>query len=236
MPERTPDIPGLGGVAKFLNRKEVEALQAVLEEGEKVRAAAGGKMGRQNGLLAATSHRIIFVTTGVLKPLVRSWGYNRVERVHAEVDLDDAALTLHADNQVFVIKAVPRLAAQAFAEAIRDAAPKSQFRRVTLVDDPNKASADRGMYTLVDERLRALKRQLEKGSITEAEYRANRRRILENAGMPTDLKLGMSTKTPIRTPTPPNEPKPQDAPWPERKRKAAPTGEQAPWPDPKLPK
>ncbi len=229
-------IPGLGGVDKFLNRKEVDALVAALEEGEKVRAAAGGKMGRNNGLLAATSHRIIFVTTGLVKPHVRSWGYARVQRVHAEVDLDDAALTLHADNQVFKVTKVQRTAAQAFADAVREAAPKSQFRRVILVEDPKKASEDRGMFTLVDERLRALKRQLEKGAITEPEYRANRRRILENAGMPTDLKLGMSTKVPIKEPPVEFEERKPPAPWPERKKKAEPTGEQAPWPDPKLPK
>ncbi|MES2154081.1 MAG: PH domain-containing protein [bacterium] len=227
-------IPGLGGVEKFLNRKEVDALRASLESGEKVRAAAGGVMGRRTGLLAATSHRIIFITTGSGKPSVKSWGYGRVERVHAEVDLDDAALTLHADHQVFVVNKVPRLAAQAFADAVRDAAPKSQFRRVELVEDPTKASADRGMFTLVDERLRALKRQFDKGSITEAEFRANRRRILENAGMPTDLKLGMSTRTPVKDPEP--EPKKAPAPWPERKKKAEVEWDPEPWPDPKLPK
>jgi hypothetical protein len=236
MPERKPvasgaTIPGLGGVDRFLARREVDALQGVLEEHEKVRAAAGGQLGRAKGLLAATTHRILFLSMGA-RSHVRSWGYARVERVHAEVDLDEAAITLHADHEVHVVRQVERQAAQRFADAVRDAAPKSQFRRVELVDDAGEASGDRGMFTLVDERLRRLKRQLDDGILTEPEYRANRRRILENAGMPTDLRLGMSTRVPIKD----AEPAPPDRPWPKREKKAQPEKGPAPWPDPKLPK
>lgn len=230
MPQNPADIRGLGGVQKFLSRDEVALLTQALEEGERVRAAAGGLLGRTKGLLAATTHRIVFVAGRK----VRSWGYSRVERVHAEVDLDDAALTLHADHEVFVVKNVHRLAAQAFADAVRDATPTTQFRRVRLVDATQDASLDHGLHSIVNERLQAIRRQLDKGSITEAEYRANRRRILETAGLPTDLRLGMSTKQPIKEPGPLAKKDPD--PWPDHARPAPAPSKKPQWPDPRLPK
>ncbi|MFO1532692.1 MAG: PH domain-containing protein [Thermoplasmatota archaeon] len=178
--------PGLGELDRFVNRRELDALTPMLSEGESIRFAMDGASGGRRGVLAATDRRILFVSKGLLRRHVQEWDLDDVTRVDVEAGVDDATLTLHS-YEPFVLTGARKAAASGFQEAVRLAIPQRTFRRARIVRDPRMADpVEEGGTTI--ERLRRLERMRARKSITEPEYKVNRRRILEDAGLPTDLR------------------------------------------------
>ncbi|MEA3191046.1 MAG: hypothetical protein QOD77_1628 [Thermoplasmata archaeon] len=219
------DVPGLPARLRFTLRRELASLEAQLEEGERVRAATDGALDGTNGLLAATSQRLLWVPS---RGKVLAWDYGEVDGLGVEVGRDDATVTVRAGVEE-TLTGCDRDAARAVAKAVEEGAPRRSFRWVQLVDDPKDATPQ--ATPAFRRRMETLERQLEKGALTDAEFRANRRRLLEESGLPTDLELGMPTKGPVL----PLEPRQAPPAWPDRsKRPAKPMLGEPDWPEAKL--
>lgn len=167
----------------FVNRRELRALQSALEEGEELRATVDGSHSGRRGVLAATDCRILFITKGLLRATIEQWEYDAVDGLEVERGVNDSTLTLLAP-QPFVVTGARKDGAAAFQEAVRRSMANRTFRLARVVRDGQAPDVEEGS---VEDRLRRLERMKERRIITSAEFKVNRRRILEGAGLPTDL-------------------------------------------------
>jgi len=181
------ELWGLEGLDRFTNRRELDALKPVLTPGEEVRYALDGLNSGRRGLLAATDSRILFLTKALLRRRVQQWDYDDVEGLAVQKAVDDATMTFQMRDGDFVVTGARKAAAEAFRNAIRLSIADRTFRRARAVSEPRQADPVPEGNSTAD-RLRRLDRMRERRSITEPEYKVNRRRILEDAGLPTDLR------------------------------------------------
>jgi hypothetical protein len=202
------DLPGLDALGRFTDRREAEAVRGLLAKGESVRHAVQGRLRRRHGLLVATDRRLLWAASGLVAQQALSWPYGEVEQVTVQVESPDvAAIELDAGaGEPVLFDCVDKRAAQAFAEAVQRHAPHRTFRVVEYVDDPREASDPDEGLPLAERRLRRLDRMHAKGSITAAEYRDARARLLRAAGLPPDLPPPQAARRP--------EPLRDIPPWP----------------------
>lgn len=172
----------MDGLGRFVGRRELALLRRRLGGDERILGAVDARRGRRRGLLAATDRRIAWAAAGVLRRTVLSWPYEDAVRVEVRVERAGATvdLLLGASSQTFTH--ADRAQARAFADAVRQASPRRAFRKVMPVRDPAAATPQ---SDLLEEpyrsRLARLERMHARGTLTEPEYAASRRRILEEA-------------------------------------------------------
>lgn len=180
------EVPGLDRFGRFTSRVELAALRPKLLQGEVVRYALAAT-GDKPGLLAATDRRILWLSQGSLQVRAASYLYGEIKQVLVEVGRDGATITLVCPDGRHTFSGADRRLARVFADQVRTVPRLADFRRVELLDhepeeEPENLPPPREPYSSdVRERLARLERMKAKGSITEPEYNANRRRILENA-------------------------------------------------------
>ena len=206
------DLPGLDAIGQFTDRREADAVRRLLSKGESVRHAVQGRLQRRHGLLVATDRRLLWAATGLVAEQAHGWAYGDVRRITVLVESPDvAAIELDAGGvEPILVDAVDKRAAQAFAEAVQRQAPHRTFRVVEYVDDPREASDPDEGLPIAERRLRRLDRMHAKGSITAAEYRDARERLLKAAGLPANLPPPKAARKP--------EPAPDIPPWPGSKQ------------------
>lgn len=160
-------MEGLDRFGRFVNRRELDALAAKLEEGETVLAAVEATRDRR-GVLAATDRRLVFVRRGWLGARAAAWPYRQVLGVTCRARVDDASLLVRTQQGAETFTAVIKAEAQAFEKAVamRPRAP-GELLEFTL----DVAQADRR------KRLERLDRMLARGSITRTEYERSKRAI-----------------------------------------------------------
>ncbi|MEA3144010.1 MAG: hypothetical protein QOG31_1334 [Thermoplasmata archaeon] len=174
---------GLDGLGRFVGRRELALLRRRLEGDERVLGAVDATRGRRTGLLAATDRRIAWVAVGVLRRTLVAWPYEEVAKVEVHVARDGATVDLLLGGASETFTGADRAQARAFADAVRLASPRRAFRKVVAVRDPATATP---MEELLEEpyrsRLARLERMHARGTVTEPEYQASRRGILDEAG------------------------------------------------------
>ncbi|HEX2066554.1 MAG TPA: hypothetical protein VHI93_07060 [Candidatus Thermoplasmatota archaeon] len=175
---------GLDALAGFVSRREVRLLRRRLQGDERILGAVDARRGRRRGLLAATDRRIAWAAAGVLRRTVASWPYEAVARVEVRVARDGATIDLLLDGASESFTHAGRDGARSFAEVVKRASPRRAFRKVTAVGSPAAATP---LEELIEEpyrsRLARLERMHARGTVTEPEYQASRRGILEEAGL-----------------------------------------------------
>ncbi|HUR62998.1 MAG TPA: PH domain-containing protein [Candidatus Thermoplasmatota archaeon] len=208
------DAPGLSGVGRFTGRRELAALQPHLEEGEDVRHAVAGTFEGKSGLLAATNVRLLFATSGLIRDRVTSWPYDDLQEVAATVDRNEGTVSFSCGGATYEVSHCDRDGARSFAETVAKVAPNRAFRRVQITRDEQEAR--RHLEADMDDRerrLAQLERMHARGSITDEEYKANRRRLLEELGLPDTLPAPKSKVSEAKAAK-----SAFDAPWPETKK------------------
>jgi hypothetical protein len=175
------DLDGLG---RFVSRREARLLRRRLAADERVLGAVDARRGRRTGLLAATDRRIAWVSAGVLRRTVLSWPYEEVAKVEVHVGRDGATVDLLLAGASETFTQADRAQARLFADAVKAASPRRAFRKVIAVRDPATATP---VEELLEEpyrsRLARLERMHARGTLTDPEYEASRRGILEEAGL-----------------------------------------------------
>lgn len=156
---------GLDRFGRFVNRRELEALQARLAPGERLLAAAEARLQRP-GILAVTTQRVVHLSKGWLRTRMQAWPHRAVRGMAVATNVDDAALTLQAPAPALfrMRKADAKLIQAAWqsrppgpGELLDFALPPAQRRQ--------------------QERLARLDRQFARGTITKAEYERAKRNV-----------------------------------------------------------
>jgi hypothetical protein len=188
-----PDAPGLDALKRFVNRRELQAIEESLAAGEKLSIAFQSRLDGKAGILAATNRRVLFAAAGLLASPILSVRYDDLTRCEQWQEGPDVSIILQTSGRQHSVAGLRRPEAETFVQTVRRRGESGKFRLVEFVDDPRKAEPD-ARPTDVGKRLQRIESMFKRGSITEPEYRVNRRRILEEAGLPTDLDEAKAAK------------------------------------------
>lgn len=157
---------------RFLVRKELTALPAVLAPGELVVNLAQGVYDKKNGLIVATDRRLIFLEAGLFRQTVEDFPYGKISSVQTSVNMLSGSLTVYASgNKAEITMLLPRERATAIGDYARGrlgaAHPSPPAGRTAAVTDSPL------------EKLRKLAELKEQGIITEREFEEKKADLLK---------------------------------------------------------
>lgn len=163
-------MEGLDQFARFVNRRELEALHARLADGERVLAAVEARAGKRPGLLALTDRRVVHLTKGWLRTRAQAWPNREVAGVDVATNVDDGTVMLHARRGPALFR-LRKADARRF-QAAWEKRPQGPGELLDFSLPPTEARRR--------ERLARLDRQFARGTITKAEYERSKRALAES--------------------------------------------------------
>jgi hypothetical protein len=167
----------LDTASAVLARKEIRELPNILWEGEAIRGAAQGVYNSHIGILVATDRRLIFVDKGMISLKVEDFPYDKVSSIQYQTGWIFGDITIFASGNRAQIKQIPKDAARAFAETVRNmisgGAPAPQA-------PPQSAPAPQAAGAGDDfmEKLEKLARLKEQGILTDEEFAEQKAKVL----------------------------------------------------------
>lgn len=164
-------MEGLDQFARFVNRRELEALRARLADGERVLAAVETRVGKRPGLLALTDRRVVHLTKGWLRTRVQAWLNREVAGVDVATNVDDGTVLLHSRHGPALFR-LRKADARRF-QAAWEKRPQGPGELLDFALPPAEARRR--------DRLARLDRQLARGTITKAEYERSKRALVDGA-------------------------------------------------------
>lgn len=183
MADLRPDIAaakkGMGFFAWKSNR-EVHKLVEYLRNGEQVKALAAGVYGGGGGLVALTTHRVLFVKDGWLSKTSQDFRIDRVASVEVRAHLFTATLILFAEGDAdgVTIEKVWNSSAKNLRTLLQDAMAQAGYGSPTGYGAPAAAPAadTRGSSGDIMTRLQTLEQM--KDTLPPARYEALKEKIL----------------------------------------------------------
>lgn len=160
--------PGLDRFGRFVNRRELDALQARLDPGERLLAAVEARADRV-GVLAVTTQRVVHLSKGWLRTRLRVWRHATVAGIDVATRVDDATLTLRTREGPVALRL--RKPDAKLVKAAWDSRPQGPGDLVDF-DLPPEEKRRR-------DRLARLDRMLARGAITKAEYERAKRSVAD---------------------------------------------------------
>jgi len=151
-------------------RKEIHALPEVLSENERIVYLIEGrnKLTNHHIILVATEKRLIFVDKELMYGLkVEDFSYDKVSSIQYEKSMMLASIDIHISDDILEIDNVGKYYAELFCEKVRDfmARPTQYFQNIS--------------ETTVLDQLEQLGRLKERGVLTEEEFAAQKKKLLE---------------------------------------------------------
>ena len=124
----------LGGRGRAV-RRELRALPASLQPGERVLALARGWWDMRGGLVVASDRRLLLLTRSLVprRPRKRELSYARLASVARRVNGDRVWLRLDGGDSVLSLELAPAGAGQELAQLV---ASRAGFRRVDTLPAP----------------------------------------------------------------------------------------------------
>lgn len=163
---------------KFLGRKEIKELPAILWEDEEVERLITGTYQRGTGILVLTDRRLIFIDKGMIAGLkVEDFGIDRISSVESSTGLVMGSLTIYASGNKEEFSNVPKDALTGFATHLRARLGGAATAPVPpQTPAPSLASAP-APVSLADElgKLAALR---DAGVLSEDEFETQKQRLL----------------------------------------------------------
>lgn len=174
-----PDIDAAAAKLKSTmgSKREIERLPEVLWEGETVEMLATGVYGKGNGLVAMTSHRLIFLKHGIMSQQVEDFPYTRISSVQWSGGMLMGTLQVFASGNKAEIKQMPKDVGKDLADALR--ARLGGVTPGTPPTGPAAAPAPAGGQGVAS-RLATLDQLRSQGLVTEQEYAERRAQVLDS--------------------------------------------------------
>lgn len=172
-----PDIDAAAAKLKTTmgSKREIERLPEVLWEGETVEMLATGVYGKGNGLVAMTSHRLIFLKHGIMSQQVEDFPYGRISSVQWAGGMLMGTLQVFSSGNKAEIKQMPKDQGKELADALR-----ARLGGIAPGSAPAGSSPTPAGGGDVASRLATLDQLRGAGAITDEEYRDRRSKILDS--------------------------------------------------------
>lgn len=168
----TDQISSLGGMAKFLGRKEIKELPNILWEDENVTGLVTGNLPGKMGtaVVVATNRRLLFVDKGMFGSLsVEDFPHDKITSIQYDTGMLLGTLTVFASGNKSEINNVDKDLVRIFAETVRAAisAPKDEPKTSETTED-------------IGIRLERLAKLKDQGILTEEEFQQQKTKILDS--------------------------------------------------------
>jgi hypothetical protein len=162
---------------RFMVRKELKKLPEMLHEGEEVLNLAQGRYEGNEGLIAVTDRRILFVDEGLVRSQREDFPYGRVSSVQSSKGMLSGKLTIFASgNKAQIDNIMPKEQAESIAEHIRNEISSGhQHHAATTSDQAVPKPAHSDPY----EKLKKLGELRDAGVLSEEEFREQKAVLLK---------------------------------------------------------
>jgi Bacterial PH domain/Short C-terminal domain len=176
--EITQQIAHLPGGQGFLGRREIKQLPAILWEDERVENIIRGFYAGGTGILIATNKRLVFIDKGLAKLRVEDFPYDKITSIQYNLGLAGGTLTIFASGNKADIQHVPKDQCKAFGDFVR-ARITSPTPHASVPASTTEARAGDPFGGDVLDKLERLGKLKAEGVLTEKEFQAQKRKILE---------------------------------------------------------
>lgn len=171
-------IQNIDGFEAFLGRKEIKELPNILWHDERVDNIIQGTYNNGNGILVATNKRLVFVDKGLLFGLkVEDFPFDKISSIQYETGIIFGKLTIFTSGNKAVIDNVLKKKVRVFGDSVRARisshkdTPSTQATPTQPTNNTNKLD--------VVEQLERLAKLKETGILTEEEFLAQKKKILD---------------------------------------------------------
>jgi hypothetical protein len=156
---------------KFGGKREIKELHQHLYDGEQVAYLAQGNYDRNQGIVALTDQRLLFVFHGVMRQVVEDFPLDRLTSVQTKAGVATGDLTVHASGNSAVIKSIINPDLKPLGDALRqrigtgkpthESAPAVvPATQIDVADQLTKFAALRDQGVLTEEEFAAEKAKL----------------------------------------------------------------------------
>lgn len=181
----TPDeinqqIAALPNKYVFFTGKEIKRLHKVLNEGEEVRALTSGFSDGRTVLAVCTNRRVLFMDSGMFfGSRQRQMSLDRIQSITGNYVIFFGGLSITDGSSEMAVRMVLASTIDSFIKATHDA--MDEYRRYLMRENAGYINAPETEYvTDVATQLERLAALREKGVLTEAEFQAQKQKILNS--------------------------------------------------------
>jgi hypothetical protein len=161
-------ISHLDGISMFLGRREINELPNILWENENVENLIQGTYNNGNGILVATTHRLIFIDKGLIFGLkVEDFPYSKISSIQYSTGLLLGKLTIFVSGNKAVIDNVDKKRVRIFGDFVRNRI-SSQEQSSSKVQATTVAQTE--ISDDIINKLERLAKLKEQGILTEDEF------------------------------------------------------------------
>jgi hypothetical protein len=154
---------------RFMVRKELKKLPSLLEDGENLENLAQGLYEGNEGIVAVTDRRLLFVEEGVMRSRLEDFPFDRISSIQSEKNMLAGKLTVFAaGNKAEVDRVMPKDRVDEIADLVRSRISQSQ----------NGAAPATSAAPDPVEQLRKLSELKDAGILTEEEFSAQKAKLL----------------------------------------------------------
>lgn len=165
-------IKSLDGASRFLGRKEIKELPNILWDNESLEKIVQGMYNNKQGVLVATSLRLIFIDKGLLYGLsVEDFPYDKISSIQYETKMMFGKITIYTSGNKATIEQIDKKQTRDFAEYVRNKISKNG----------NKPDVSKEKSTPPDDvvtQLERLAKLKEQGILSQDEFDAQKQKIL----------------------------------------------------------
>lgn len=159
---------------KIGKKRDIKKLPEYLSSDERVLSMAGGVNAGNNGLLVATTKRVIFVSEGVINHSMEDFPYDRITTVTTKRGMMFGKILVTTAGNTRVIEQVDKREAEAVSSVVREQVEAATRRPPAASTAPPARTSARG---LADE-LKGLAELRDAGVLTEQEFAEQKARLL----------------------------------------------------------
>lgn len=179
------DAPGLDRFGAFQHRHELRRLQRLRRKDETIVEMVAGRDPHRTGILALTDQRVLWITRGLPGRRVRAFPVQQLTGVRVGIEDDQGVVTLESPKLTLAVARIDANAAKRFGDAAKTAAKDAGNATMKSKELDRRPPREELLSEKeARKRLEQLERMREKGSITQPEYLANRKRLEARSELP----------------------------------------------------
>ena len=169
-------VKHLDSASQFLGRREIKELPNILLADENIEAIIQGTYNAGNGILVATSKRLIFVDKGLLYGLkIEEFPFDKISSVQYSTGLLLGDLTIFASGNKAKIDNVDNKTVRSFGDYIRN---KLSIRDQAKTAAESKPAVENELSDDVINKLERLAKLKDQGILTEEEFKQQKTKLL----------------------------------------------------------